>query len=129
MSVTRERLTRLACWAGLVVLAGVIVFVALRWVNPTSSAIYVSDSPDGKYRCAVFCKGVGNIEYEAGLFDGSWPHRELPGERTKWSNDSLASSDFRATWHKDGVDINYHSGRGDERDTVSGRDVGGKQQW
>jgi hypothetical protein len=101
-------------------------------LDPTSSAIYICDSPDGKYRCAVFDKDdIFNThpEYEAGLFHGHWPHRELPGERAKWNNGSVGSSDFRPTWRSNGVDINYHTGFGDNRATVSGRDVGGKQKW
>ncbi len=99
-------------------------------LDPTSSAIFISDSPDGRYRCAVFCnESVGHPEYEAGLFDGHWPHRELPGGRAKWNNDSVGSFDFRPTWCSNGVDINYCTGYGDNRATVGGRDLGGKQGW
>lgn len=122
---------RVAIWAVLlaVVLAG--TWWGLRKLDPTSSAIFISDSPDGKYRCAVFCSDSlfgGHPEYGAGLFQGSWPHRELSGNRVKWNYDSVTSSGFQAVWRPDGVDIHFRTGYGRDRATVSGQDVGGSQQ-
>lgn len=121
-----------------IVLAAFVAFAlgvtwwGLQKVDSTSSAIFISDSPDGKYRCAVFCNDNlfgGHPEYSAGLFDGHWPHRELSGPRAEWNHDSISSSDFRPVWRPNGVDINFKTGYGDDRATVSGLDVGGGQTW
>ena len=125
--MAKETVTRLLCWVGIAVLAAAMIYFGLRWVNPTSSAIYVSDSPDGKYRFAEFRYDdgiLGEPKYEAGLFAGSWPHRELPGERYKWLYDSgISPGELHVTWHKDGLDVKYYD------KTFSGQVVGGKQQW
>lgn len=114
-----------------------LVFILLigrctvRKVDRTSSAEFISDSPDGKYRLAVFCKdGIfgGHPEYEAGLFEARWPHRELPGTRTGWNNDSLGSSDFRVIWNANSVDLNYSNGKGEDRDTLNWPLPGGMQR-
>ena len=128
----QQRLKELVGAAALVVVVIGVVWWGLRKLDPTSSAIFLLDSPDGQYRCAVFCSDGflgGNPEYEAGLFAGDWPHRELPGGRAKWNYDSVSSSDFHPAWHSDGVDINFSTGYGDDRATVYGRNVGGKQEW
>ena len=130
--MSRQRLKQLALRAALLAVVVGCVWWGRRILDPTSSADFVSNSPDGKYRCAVVCKdGLfgGCPRYKAGLFKGGWPHRELPGDRVEWSYDSVSSSDFKPTWHPDGVDINFCTGYGDTRATVSGRDVGGSQQW
>ena len=96
--MNRQGFTR---WIGLAALIAMVLGAAwwgLRKSDPTSSAVFISDSPDGKYRCAVFCEDTffhGHPEYTAGLFDGSWPHHEVSGERVKWNYDSVYSSDFR----------------------------------
>ena len=115
----------------LVLLSG-ISWCGVRKLDRTSKAEFISDSPDGKYRCAVFCKDTlfgGHPEYEAGFFEARWPHRELPGTRAQWNNDSLGSSDFRATWNPNGVELNYRNGKGEDRDTLSGSIAGGIQRW
>jgi len=128
----QQRLKRMI---GLAVLIAIVLGLAwwgLRKLDPTSAAIFISDSPDGKYRCAVFCRDTlfsGHPEYEAGLFEGRWPHRELPGGRVEWNYDSVSSSDFQPVWHPNGVDINFSTGYGNNRATVSGLDVGGSQRW
>jgi hypothetical protein len=130
--MNRQRFKRLLAWAALVGIAVGLIWWGLYKLDPTSSAIFISDSPDGKYRCAVFCRDTlfgGHPEYEAGLFEGRWPHRGLPGDRAKWNYDSVSSSDFSPTWQSDGVDINFCTGYGTDRATVSGRSVGGRQEW
>jgi hypothetical protein len=133
--VNRAQLARLGRQSGMFLLVVILVYIGWRWLNPTSSAICVFDSPDGKYRCAVFyangylSRMAGRYEYEAGLFSGSWPHRELSGERAKWTYDSVASWDFRVTWEEGAVELNFCTGYGDQRATFTSRDQGGKQQW
>lgn len=127
-----QRLKRVAILAVLLAVALGGTWWGLRKLDPTSSAIFVSDSPDGQYRCAVFCSDTlvgSHPEYEAGLFEGGWPHGELSGNRVKWNYDSVSSSDFQPVWHPSGVDINFRTGYGDARATVSGQDVGGSQRW
>ena len=126
------RLKKVVLWTALLAIAAGLIWWGVRKLDPTSSAIFISDSPDGRYRCAVFCSdGLlgGHPEYEAGLFEGRWPHRELPGKRAEWNYDSVSSHDFQPTWNSNGVDINFGTGYGDDRATVSGTDVGGRQQW
>jgi hypothetical protein len=104
----------------------------VRKLDPTSGAEFISDSPDGKYRVAIFDHDGpfgGHPEYEAGLFEGRWPHQELKGARAAWNNDSLGSSDFGVTWRADGVAINYYNGRGDERSTIVAQVMNGTQRW
>ncbi|MFB3893533.1 MAG: hypothetical protein ACE15C_16090 [Phycisphaerae bacterium] len=126
------RLTRIGTNAVLVL---ILACLGWRWLCPTSSAIAVFDSPDGKYRCAVFyangyiSRWSGRYEYEAGLFRGSWPHRELPGERVQWTYDSVSSSDFRVAWRQDGADLDFCTGYGDRRATKTVRVAGGRQKW
>ncbi len=133
--MTRQPPKTVLLWACLVAVAGGGLWWGVRRLDATSSAIFVSDSPDGKYRCGVFQVGgslaglLGSPEYEAGLFQGNWPHRELPGGRAEWNHDSVSSSDFRPTWQSDGVDIDFRTGCGEGRGTVRGRDRGGTQEW
>ena len=130
--MNRQRLLRWVVLAALIVMVFGGVWWGRRMFDPTTSALFIADSPDGKYRCAVFCRDTfisGHPEYCAGLFQGRWPHRELPGGRVEWNYDSVSSSGFRPVWHPDGVDIDFRTGYGDNRATVSGRDVGGSQQW
>lgn len=127
--MNRQRLTRVVCYAVMIAIVLCLTWWILHKMDPTSSADFVSDSPDGKYRVAMFCNGVGGNEFEIGLFEGSWPHRELPGNRVQWSTDSVTSSDFRATWGQNKVDVNYYSGYGSGRATASGSVVNGQQQW
>jgi hypothetical protein len=131
-SMNGRRLKRVMILAALLAIALGGTWFGLRKLDPTSSADFVSDSPDGKYRCAVFCDdGIlgGPYGYEAGLFQGSWPHRELPGQRVKWNYDSVSSSDFQPVWRANGIDISFRTGYGDDRATISGEDVGGSQRW
>lgn len=128
----QQRLKRMIGLAALIAIVLGLAWWGLRKLDPASSAIFISDSPDAKYRCPVFCRDTlfsSNPEYEAGLFEGRWPHRELPGGRAEWNYDSVSSSDFQPAWHSDGVDINFRTGYGDDRATVSGRNVGGRQEW
>lgn len=130
--MNKERLRRVLLVAAIVAVVAGLGWFGLRKLDRTSSADYFWDSPDGRYRCAVFRDGGfmgGHPEYEAGLFEARWPHRELPGERVKWSNDSLGSGDFRPTWQADGIDVNFSTGGGDDRATIHGRVVGDGQQW
>jgi hypothetical protein len=128
--MNRQRFTKRIIWGALIGIGLGAAWWGLRQLDPTSSAIFISDSPNGKYRSAVFCEdAVGHPGYMGGLFNGRWPHHELSGLRVNWNNDSLGSSDFRPVWHPDGVDIDFSTGKGDERAEISGRDVGGSQQW
>jgi hypothetical protein len=104
--------------------------IGIYELDPTSGAIYVSDSPDGKYRCAVFENGWSEPRgYTAALFEGHWPHRQLPGERRTLSRGSPDASDFRATWRSDGVELDFKTGYGDSRASILGLDLGGRQEW
>jgi hypothetical protein len=103
------------------------------WGDSTSSAKWVSDSPDGKYRCAVFSHTEtwlgGDVHYEIGLFASWWPHRELPGSRLQVSHGSVSCSDFQAKWTGSGEDIDFNTGYGDKRETHKGQVVDGNQVW
>jgi hypothetical protein len=104
--------------------------IGIYKLDPTTGAIYISDSANGKYRCAVFGRGlIAPGDCRASLFDGHWPHRQLVGERYALSWGSPDSSDFRATWRADGVEINFNTGYGDNRDTALGLNVDGRQEW
>ncbi len=130
--MSRKGLKRAAILAAVLAVVGGCTWLVLRNLDPTSSAVFVSDSPDGRYRCAVFCDdGLlgGHPEYEAGLFEGGWPHRELSGQRVEWNYDSVNSSDFQAVWRDDGVDIDFCTGYGNNRATFSGQDADGRQEW
>ncbi|HVT79278.1 MAG TPA: hypothetical protein VHM90_01365 [Phycisphaerae bacterium] len=121
----------------LLVTIPVLMVTAIGWwgirkLDPTHSAIYISDSPDGKYRCAVFAHGslLGNSgPYEVALFQGQWPHHELAGARIAWNHDSVDSSNFRCTWHANSVEFDCRNGLGDEHETFLGTDAAAKQVW
>jgi len=122
---------RLASAVLLAILA-LIAWLVVRSFDHTHSAIFFAKSPDGKYCVAVFTsRGILTQSggYSVGLFEGQWPHRELPGTRAHWDHDSVASSDFHCTWRPDGVDMDFHDGMGDGHPTILGRDTSGKQVW
>lgn len=130
--MTHQPPTKRILLTALIAIALCAAWWALRRLDPTSSAIFISDSPDRKYRCAVFCNDTifsGHPEYSAGLFQGHWPHHELAGPRAQWNYDSVSSSDFFPVWHPRAIEIDFRTGYGDERATVSGLDTAGSQAW
>jgi len=126
MKLTRKNVIR---GTGALLVAGVLLYLLLRSINPTSSAQFIFDSPDGKYRCAVFEPGVIRSKYEIGLFRGHWPHRELTGDREKLSYDSVSPRGFEATWLPDVVRVDFNTGYGDDRGKRTGRIKDGTARW
>src|SRR3954464_548046 len=93
--IMQAGLRRIFPWLLLVGFLLVVISLVIRAIDSTHAAIFVCDSPDGKYRCAIF--RTGSVRYSAGLFEGHWPHRELSGTRAEWTHDSVDSSDFNPT--------------------------------
>ncbi len=85
---------------------GVVLPPLLR-LDPMRTAAFVSDSPDGTHRLAVFEKTTpsGAVGYEAAIFIK--PRQELPGERLKWEQSKFLAGNFSAVWADHKVDLRY----------------------
>ena len=71
LRITRQKVILAA---GILLIMGLLLYLFLLSINPASSAQFVFNSPDGKYRCAVFGSEGGilsNPEYEVGIFGGT----------------------------------------------------------
>jgi hypothetical protein len=122
MKITRRNVIR---GIGVLLVTGVLTYVSLRVIDPTFSADFVFDSPDGKYRCTVI---PGGAHYECGLFSGRWPHAGLRGDCGQVYCDSIPLSDFRATWLPNGVAIDFTNILGIPERRV-GHIIDGRQKW
>ena len=85
---------------------GVVLPPLLR-LDPMRTAVFVSDSPDGTHRLAVFEKTTpsGAVRYEAAIF--TKPHRELPGARLAWEQAKFLAGNFSAVWGDGKVELRY----------------------
>ncbi|MCY2930072.1 MAG: hypothetical protein NTV86_11375 [Planctomycetota bacterium] len=111
-------------WLLLAVIVLLLGMGTWRWMNPTSDAYSKSDSPDGRYRCAIF---DDLSECRFALFENGWRWRELPGERGRISRDSVGFHDIQYTWTGEQVRVTGRTGGATE--TVTGRIADGRQVW
>jgi len=106
-------------------LAGaVIVLILAAWYvsDPTFRVYSKSDSPDGRYRCAVIHDHPLQPCFRFALFERGWHWRELPGERGEVNTDSVGLGDVQYTWTGNQVTVTgLH--------TITGRVERGKQVW
>jgi len=109
----------------LLLVGAMIALILVAWFvsDPTFWAYSKCDSPDGRYRCAVFHANPMASSYSFAIFERGWHWHELPGTRGEVYTDSLDLGDVQYAWA--GSQVTATS----VLHTITGRVEHGKQVW
>jgi len=109
----------------LLLVGAMIALILVAWFvsDPTFWAYSKCDSPDGRYRCAVFHANPMASSYSFAIFERGWHWHELPGTRGEVYTDSLDLGDVQYAWV--GSQVTATS----VLHTITGRVEHGKQVW
>lgn len=121
-----RRVHVLKCLVGVL---GVALVMGTVWylTDPTVIACSKGDSPDGKYRCAIFRWNSG---YEFALFRKGWLLGELNGSRGRVLVDSESLGSVQYVWGADQVTVSDRASRPwPWLGRMVGRVVQGRQVW